>query len=680
MANSLCLTPACLQVASNLAWQLAPNWDKMDPCTDFDKMVCHGFKDNNGPNLDRLGLIGQRNNRIIAGMLDGTYSQAIDYQATPWKSTWTSNSVDEANFKMLKQSYDACMDTDTIAALNTQPLADLIASLNSIWPLTNDPKAKLAPADHDSLAKATYFLHEVGVSAFATMSVMTDFYDPVFNKDNVTSYSDPEAMKAYAKDIVEVLNTHLYPKNVSAEEATSIAEGIVNLEVDIVNALVPPVLDDANSKNVTLSELGAFAPPLGLDKVLRNLLPPNYPETKTIAVDPAAFFGNLTDIIASYPKHIIQSYLIHKTLASLGTSLITHGSPPTTPAERSEFCFQHLDASLRFVVGRFFVSATYPDAAHDFASKLATDLRAQFKERIDTLDWMSADAKARAKKKVDNMVQNIGYPTSDPDLRKPESIAAYYSTLNVTSNFFANVLSARKFAATHPFADVLKPSKRGDLGDKIPKPNASYQPQANSINIFAGISQLPLFSDALPGYASYASLGSIVGHEILHGFDDTGRLFNENAEHASWWDNATISAFEQRAQCFAKQYSAYTYPVPGGGVEHTNGNQTLGENLSDAGGLRIAYDAWKKTQTQTANGGKKDLDLPGLEKFTHDQLFFIFYANTWCESLTPEGHAKSWPTDTHAPHANRIIGGTANSRAFREAFQCKKREPECELF
>lgn len=168
-----------MQVASGLLSQMAPNWEKLDPCTDFDKMVCHGYKDNNPPDTGTLVGMTSRNDRIIKSILEGTYTEAIDYQATPWKSTWTSNAVDEANFKTLKKSYAACMNTTAISALNTQPLVDLIASLNSIWPLTGDHNAKLTPADHDSLSKATYFLQELGIPAFATMVINPNVFEPV---------------------------------------------------------------------------------------------------------------------------------------------------------------------------------------------------------------------------------------------------------------------------------------------------------------------------------------------------------------------------------------------------------------------------------------------------------------------------------------------------------------------
>ncbi|KAK4446366.1 hypothetical protein QBC34DRAFT_450803 [Podospora aff. communis PSN243] len=685
MADSLCLTPACMQAASNLVWQLAPNWDRMDPCTDFDKMVCHHFKDSHVANMGRLELMGYRNLRIVSNILEGNYSEAIDYQATPWKSTWTSNAVDEANFRMLQRSYEACLDTEAIAALGTKPLVDLVANFNTIWPLTDNLKAKMTDADRDGLSKASVFLHELGISGFMKALTATSIYDaktqwvvltspePVYK--NLSMYSDPAAMKEYAEDIAKVFLTPNYPRDISAQEAASLGEGIAKLEVDIVSAL--GTADASSLRNVTLEELGAIATPLGLDKILKALLPSDYPENKIMGLAPASYFANLTSILSSHPKAVIQGYFIHKTLDSFaeGQHIITRGSKPTPIEDREQFCVNHLDDLFRFIVTRFFSSATYPDAAREFASKLTTDLREEFKERIGTLDWMSSEAKERARKKVDNMVQNIGYPTANPDVRSPESLAAYYKTVNVTDNFFANVVSARRFTARAPFADVLNPPNRGDFGRNLVMPNANYQAAKNSINIFVGVSQLPVFSELLPGYASYGSLGSIIGHEILHGFDNTGSQYNEDAEPVQWWDNTTIAAYEERLQCFVDQYSNYTYPIPGG-TKNTDGQLTLGENLSDAGGLRVAYSAWKKTQT----GGKKDLNLPGLEKFSHDQLFFLFYANTWCNSFTTEFNLKTFPTDEHAHHSHRIVGGTANSRAFREAFQCKVKEPQCELF
>jgi endothelin-converting enzyme len=193
----------------------------------------------------------------------------------------------------------------------------------------------------------------------------------------------------------------------------------------------------------------------------------------------------------------------------------------------------------------------------------------------------------------------------------------------------------------------------------------------------AGISQLPLFHYHLPDYALYGGLGSVIGHEITHGFDSNGRLWNEDAEHRTWWDNATVNGFQSRAQCFVDQYSQFEVPIPGGQQGKVSGELTLPENLADSGGLRAAYEAWVADRKNMPEAW--DQDLPGLDEFTHEQMFFIFWGNLWCDYSSPARNELVLQ-DVHAPHSARILGMAANSRAFKEAWNCPVKEPVCELF
>ncbi len=174
------------------------------------------------------------------------------------------------------------------------------------------------------------------------------------------------------------------------------------------------------------------------------------------------------------------------------------------------------------------------------------------------------------------------------------------------------------------------------------------------------------FHPSLPWYANYGGMGSILGHELTHGFDDTGREYDENGNHLPWWDNDTVAEFQRRAECFVGQFNNFTLDGPTGPL-HVNGQLTLGENLADAGGLNVAYDTW------IANRAALELSLPGLQMFTHEQLYFVFYANVWCSTRTPP------PGDTHSPDMIRIKAMMQNSRAFKEAFNCSVKEPVCEL-
>jgi endothelin-converting enzyme len=209
-----------------------------------------------------------------------------------------------------------------------------------------------------------------------------------------------------------------------------------------------------------------------------------------------------------------------------------------------------------------------------------------------------------------------------------------------------------------------------------PTVNAYFSPSGNEIVFPAGIMQLPVFSSKLPEYISYGSFGAVAGHELTHGFDNHGSQYDENGVLNSWWDNKTTTQFDKKTQCFVDQYSKFSVPgLDAGEVVHVNGKLTLGENIADAGGLTAAYTAWKKRDT--ANPGQK---LPGLEMFSNDQMFFISYSNWWCGKVRKEQALSYVYSDPHSPADKRITGTTNNSAAFKKAFNCPVKTPQCEVW
>jgi endothelin-converting enzyme len=179
-APSVCTTPVCLEAASTLLAQMALNWEKMDPCTNFDQIMCQRFPVLNEPNTSQLRKLGPRHSRVLQSILKGTYEEAVSGQLISWDSTFPTNAVDEANFNMVKRAYTACMDTDTIEKTGTKPLVDLLASLHSLWPInTGDLQSKMTKADYDGLADVMYFLEELGIATFQTLQVGNNPWDPV---------------------------------------------------------------------------------------------------------------------------------------------------------------------------------------------------------------------------------------------------------------------------------------------------------------------------------------------------------------------------------------------------------------------------------------------------------------------------------------------------------------------
>ncbi|KAK3304769.1 uncharacterized protein B0T15DRAFT_419132 [Chaetomium strumarium] len=713
-----CLTPACIHAASHILQNLAPNWAEMDPCTQFDKMVCYGYPEHkHGENADFFSAVGERNLNILKRILDSASDAEADSVVSTLLTTRSSgSSYDEYNFDLLKTGYQACMDTDTIAAAGVKPLQGLVSRLNEIWPLQlpGDLNTTISSAgDYDGLHGAVAFLEQFGVKTvtsqcFEDTLVMPDLLDSKVSRvcfnvpdpvpTNYSIYADAGALKRYITGVAQAL--YLAYEELDEAGATALAAAVVTFESDLLQLEVPylqAVEEDGDYwnfiKTVSVADVAKAAPAVGLDKLVAALTPADSTPTDILLVVPD-FWAEFSTLLESHSKAAVQGFLVWKAINEVAPYIMEEHLAAAVgyedPRERWQTCVAAADTMLRHILDHYFVQATYPNLTLQAADRMTTDLRAAFKKRLGELDWMSAESRARAIKKVENMNQNIGYPTADPDLTSPQSLAAYYDGLNFTAtSYFANMLAARRHTTLKAYAEVARPPNRVSFSGSVTTVNAWYHPLTNSMIIPAGISQLPLFHYHLPDYALYGGLGSVIGHEITHGFDNNGRLWNENAEHRAWWDNSTISSFQSRAQCFVDQYSQFSVPIPasdsGSGSSQSqsvqkgqvSGELTLPENLADSGGLRAAYDAWVADRKNMPEAW--DQDLPGLDEFTHEQLFFIFWGNLWCDYSTPERNELVLQ-DVHAPHSARILGMAANSRAFREAWNCPVKEPVCELF
>ena len=255
-------------------------------------------------------------------------------------------------------------------------------------------------------------------------------------------------------------------------------------------------------------------------------------------------------------------------------------------------------------------------------------------------------------------MQKIGYPVKSPDIRNATTIKVYYESVNITStNYFSNALSIAEFDVNKMWSALGKPTNRDEWGMSAETVNAYYNPPGNEIVFPAGIMQKPVFYEpSIPQYLSYGAFGAVSGHELSHAFDSTGRHYDQTGNYTDWWDDATVKAFEEKVQCFVRQYEDFTVPDAEGKLLHVNGRLTLGENIADAGGLNAAFGAWKAVEAE-----QQSQLLPGLQDFTKEQLFFISYANWWCGKSRPEAAVTAIYRDPHAPMWARVLVREINS-------------------
>lgn len=308
---------------------------------------------------------------------------------------------------------------------------------------------------------------------------------------------------------------------------------------------------------------------------------------------------------------------------------------------------QFTDAFIGDALGQLYVAKYFPPAAKKRADELVANLMAVYKDRIQTLDWMSDVTKQKATEKLNAIKTKIGYTEKFKD----------YKNLEITrDNFFANLMNATEWNYLDMINQIGKPVDRTQWGMTPPTVNAYYHPLLNEIVFPAGILQPPFFDAAADDAVNYGGIGAVIGHEITHGFDDQGRNYDAQGNLNSWWLPEDSAKFVTKAQTIVDQFNGFTILD----TLHVNGELTLGENIADLGGVSIAYEAFKRTPQ-----GKGNKKIDGL---TPEQRFFLGFATIWSGDIRPEAAAQRIITDPHSPAIYRVNGTLSNLTEFYKAF------------
>ncbi len=312
---------------------------------------------------------------------------------------------------------------------------------------------------------------------------------------------------------------------------------------------------------------------------------------------------------------------------------------------------QLTDGFVGDALGQLYAAKYFPPEAKKRADELVSNLIAVYNERIEKLDWMSAETKVKAKEKLNSITRKIGYPDKWKD----------YKGLEISrESFFQNLMNATKWNYEYMVNQVGKPVDRTQWGMTPPTVNAYYNPSNNEIVFPAGILQPPFFNAQADDAVNYGAIGAVIGHELTHGFDDEGRNFDAKGNLNSWWTSEDSAKFVQKADMIVEQFNNFTVLD----TVHVNGRLTLGENIADLGGITIAYHAFKLTKQ-----GKGDEKIDGL---TPDQRFFLGFATIWAGEIRPETQLQRIITDPHSPGIHRVNGPLSNLEEFYGAFGIKE--------
>ncbi|WP_082259046.1 M13 family metallopeptidase [Glaesserella parasuis] len=305
---------------------------------------------------------------------------------------------------------------------------------------------------------------------------------------------------------------------------------------------------------------------------------------------------------------------------------------------------------------QFYVEKFFPATAKKDLLEMAGYLVKAYHQRIDNLSWMSAETKAKAKVKLDKFIVEVGYPNKWKDYSQ-----LHLKTVEQGGSLYANLREIAKWNYQEALSKIGKPVDLNEWGMLPQVVNASYSPLMNRIVFPAGILQAPLYDMNADPAVNFGAIGAIIGHEITHGFDDSGSKFDGDGNLKEWWTAEDRQKFEALADQLVAQFDKFEVAPK----IFVNGRFTLGENIADLGGLSIAYDALKRYERDHGV-------TPILENFTPDQRFFMSWTRSWRNKATVQALTHQVKSDPHAPGQYRAFAPVLNISGFHNAFNTKQ--------
>ena len=391
------------------------------------------------------------------------------------------------------------------------------------------------------------------------------------------------------------------------------------------------------------------------------------PAQDKVIVEQPSFFEGFAKLFESSDLSQLQDYLAAHSLMSAAPYMSddfyaaqfdffsTAMSGVTEQKARWKRAMSVPNNILGEAVGQMYVKKYFPEENKKKMLEIVGELQKSLGEHIANLEWMSEETKAYAQNKLSNFTVKVGYPDKWKD----------YSSLNVDpeQSYYKNIVAANTWYVADNLSKMGKATDKSEWGMTPQTVNAYYNPTTNEICFPAAILQPPFFNIDADDAVNYGAIGVVIGHEMTHGFDDQGRLFDTDGNMNNWWTAEDEAKFNEKTAVLVKQYDEVEI-LPG---LHANGKLSLGENIADHGGVSIAY-----TALHNSLGDKMPADIDG---FNVDQRFFIGYAHLWAQNITDEEKARLTKLDVHSLAENRINVTLRNFQAFFDAFGIKEGDP-----
>jgi putative endopeptidase len=624
-----------------------------DACSDFFEFACGNFVKTAQIPADRsswgaIELVTKDNEDYLHKVLD-------DAAVTPSKDPVIAK---------LGQYYAACMDESAIESAGIAPIQPML-----------DEIAKVK--DGATAAHAVIALEADALTPFFSLAPQQDFADAskmIAALDQAglglpdrkyyleSKGSMAKTRKAYAAHIERMFALLGTPDvKAAAADAMRIETTLARLQQDEVVRRDPHAI----YHRIDRDGLQRIAQTFPWADFLAGL---DIPSVTAITVNSPPYYTAVAKMIAKEKPEALRRYLtwtvLRQTASRLGKAWVDEDFTMRKELEgvkelppRWRRCVRRVDQDLGELLGQSYVKARFAGDAKSRAQDLTKTVLGAMRVELDNLPWMDEPTRRAAKMKLDRMAYLVGFP---------DKWRKYEFEISRTE-FAKNVHAATRFELARQLAKIGRPVDRFDWDMTPPTVNAYYTANLNEIVLPAGQLQPPFFGSRFHPAVNFGSTGGgTIGHEMTHGFDDEGSQFDGDGNLRDWWTKATKDKFNAATKCIIDQYAQYE-AVPGVKLD---GKLTAGENIADNGGVKLgfqAYQAWKTTQQTPVQS-----DIDG---YSDDQVYFLAYAQSWCEKITPEQLETMAHSNPHSPAKWRVNGVIVNQPGFGTAYKCAAGTP-----
>ncbi len=574
---------------------------------------------------------------------------------------------------------DAAANTKAIAGSNDQKIGDFYASgmdssaietakFSFIQPMLDRINLIQTPSEI-TLMLAT--LHKVQTPVGFGFYVMADLKDSKVNMPYIFQSGTGLPEKNYyvsedLKQFREGYKTHIHNMFVllGDDDATAKknAELVFNFEKKLADSSMSAVemRDQEKQYNkMSMADVKKLTPNFDWIVYFKTLLAP---EMKEVIVSQPSFMRQFNSMLVNEPASTWIAYFrwqlvhmcankLHKSVADENFNFygtVLSGAQKQQP--RWKRVLGTTDGALGEALGQLYVAKNFSEESKKRVNVMVDNLMAAYTDRINTRDWMSEPTKKAALAKLGTILRKLGFPDKWRD----------YSGLTINrKSYVMNFLHSNSFDLAYNLSKLNKPVDRMEWGMTPATVNAYYNPSNNEIVFPAAIMQPPFFNSEADDAVNYGAMGAIIGHELTHGFDDQGSMFDPEGNMKNWWTQDDTKKFQEKTQMLVKQFNGF---VAIDSINlHVNGELTLGENIADLGGLTISYYAYKHSLI-----GKPV--PPKIDGFTGEQRFFMSWAQGWRNSQRPNALINQVKTNPHSPAKFRVIGPLSNLQEFYDAF------------